>query len=74
MLVLSRKLGERVCIGGNIVLTVVDIRPDRIRLGFDCPAEITVHREEVNERIRNEQIAAPAHAAADESPFHAEFA
>ena len=44
MLVLSRKIGERVTIGNDIVVTVVQISRDRIRLGFDCPPELRILR------------------------------
>ncbi len=57
MLVLSRKIGEKVCIGNDITVTVIDVRGDRVRLGFDCPIQIPVHREEVCRRIRAEQPA-----------------
>jgi carbon storage regulator len=57
MLVLNRKLGEKVFIGNDIVVTVIDVRGDRVRLGFDCPSEIPVHREEVYRRIRAERPA-----------------
>lgn len=50
MLVLSRKLGERVTIGDSIVVTVVQIGRDRIRLGFDCPPELRILREELRDR------------------------
>jgi carbon storage regulator len=57
MLVLSRNKGERIVIGDNIVLTVVDIRGDRVRLGFTGPAEVPIHREEVFRRLEQEQAA-----------------
>lgn len=47
MLVLSRKRDESIIIGDNIVITVVDIRGDKVRLGIDVPSEISVHRKEV---------------------------
>ncbi len=47
MLVLSRKLNEQILIGDDIVLTIVDIRGDKVRLGIEAPAEIPVHRHEV---------------------------
>lgn len=51
MLVLSRKIGESVHIGGGIVVTVVDVRRDgKVRLGFTAPREIPVVRTEVAER------------------------
>lgn len=50
MLVLSRKIGERVTIGDDIVVTVVQVGRDRIRLGFDCPPEVRVLRDELCRR------------------------
>ena len=57
MLVLSRKRNESIIIGDNIIITVVDIRDDKIRLGIEAPKDISVHRREVYEAIkRNEQL------------------
>jgi carbon storage regulator len=53
MLVLSRKWNERIIIGDNIIITVVDIRGDHIRLGIEAPLEVSVHREEVYIRLSN---------------------
>ena len=47
MLVLSRKLGERIIIGDDVVITVVDIGPNKIRLGIDAPKDVRVMREEL---------------------------
>jgi carbon storage regulator len=47
MLVLSRRAGESVCIGDDVVITVLDVRGDVIRLGIRAPRSIQVHREEV---------------------------
>lgn len=47
MLVLSRKLGERIVIGDNIVVTVVKIDRNQIRLGIEAPTEVAVYREEI---------------------------
>jgi carbon storage regulator len=55
MLVLSRHKGERIVIGNDIVLTVVEIRGDRVRLGFTGPQEVPIHREEVFQRLAQEQ-------------------
>ena len=54
MLVLSRHRDESIVIGDNIVITVVDIRGDKVRLGIQCPVEIPVHRQEVYEAIKRE--------------------
>lgn len=52
MLVLARKLHERIIVNENIVLTVVRISHDSVRIGIDCPKEIPVHRQEVYESIK----------------------
>ncbi len=52
MLVVSRKRNERLMIGAQIVVTVVEVRGDKVRLGVDAPKEVPVHREEVYEAIR----------------------
>jgi carbon storage regulator len=54
MLVLSRKRNESIVINDNIVLTVVDIRGDKVRLGIQAPTEIPVHRGEVHAAIQAE--------------------
>ena len=54
MLVLSRQRDESIVIGDNVVVTIVDIRGDKVRLGIQAPGEIPVHRQEVYEAIRRE--------------------
>ncbi|RLS58263.1 MAG: carbon storage regulator [Planctomycetota bacterium] len=54
MLVLSRHRDESIMIGDNIVITVVDIRGDKVRLGIQAPANVPVHREEIYEAIKRE--------------------
>ncbi len=54
MLVLSRHRDESIMIGDDVVITVVDIRGDKVRLGIDAPQEIPVHRQEVYEAIKRE--------------------
>jgi len=55
MLVLDRKKNESIIIGDNIVITVVDIRGDKVRMGIQAPKNVTVHRQEVYESIKREQ-------------------
>jgi carbon storage regulator len=69
MLVLTRQRDESIMIGDNIVITVVDIRGDKVRLGIDAPKEIPVHRQEVFEAIKKEnQRAAGANETSASSP------
>ena len=51
MLVLSRRVGESVMIGDDVVLTVVEVRGDIVRLGIDAPRDVKVHREEVYREV-----------------------
>ena len=55
MLVLSRHRDESIIIGDDIVITVVDVRGDKVRLGIDAPTDIPVHRQEVYEAIQRER-------------------
>ena len=54
MLVLSRKRDEQIMIGDGVVITIVNIRGDKVRLGVDAPKEVPVHRREVYEAIQRE--------------------
>lgn len=52
MLVLSRKRNESIVIGDNVVVTLLEIRGDKVRLGIEAPQNISVHRQEVHEAIK----------------------
>jgi carbon storage regulator len=52
MLVLTRKRDERIVIGENIVITVVEVRGDKVRLGIEAPMDVPVHRQEVLDAMR----------------------
>jgi carbon storage regulator len=54
MLVLSRKKNESIIINDNIVVTVIEIRGDKVRLGIEAPKDVTVHRREVYEAIHGQ--------------------
>ncbi len=58
MLVLSRQRDESIMIGDNIVITIVDIRGDKVRLGINAPTDIPVHRQEIYEAIQRENVRA----------------
>jgi carbon storage regulator len=71
MLVLSRHRDESIIIGDNIVITIVDIRGDKVRLGINAPKDIPVHRQEVYDAIQREreaELKAKAEPAANETP------
>ena len=53
MLVLTRKQGERIIVGEEIELTVLEVRGSRVKLGFAGPPEIPIHREEVRRNIHS---------------------
>ncbi|MEX1222315.1 MAG: carbon storage regulator CsrA [Idiomarina sp.] len=54
MLILSRSMGESLKIGGDITVTVLDIRRNQIRLGINAPKNVDVYREEIYLRIQSE--------------------
>lgn len=54
MLVLSRKRGEQITIGNDIVITIVEIRGEKTRVGIDAPKDVPVHRVEVARAIERE--------------------
>ena len=57
MLILTRRLGEKLVIGENVTVTVLGVKGNQVRIGIDAPRDVTVHREEVYERILKEKIA-----------------
>lgn len=63
MLVLSRRKDERIVIGGSIVITVIEVKGDKVRLGIEAPKEVSVHRHEVHAAIAEEQRLAEAEAS-----------
>jgi carbon storage regulator len=54
MLILARKVGERIVIGENIKLHVIEIRGQQVRLGIEAPGDTPVHREEIYQKIAEE--------------------
>ena len=60
MLVLTRKLGESIRIGDDIVVKVVDLDSRHVKLGIEAPKSVSVNRQEIYERIQKENLAASA--------------
>ena len=56
MLVLSRKKNESIVIDDTIIITMVEIRGDKVRLGIQAPKEVPVHRSEVHAAIHNQEL------------------
>ncbi|WP_369054573.1 MULTISPECIES: carbon storage regulator CsrA [Kineococcus] len=63
MLVLTRKAGESVVIGDEVVVRVLEVRGDVVRVGIDAPRDVQVHRQEVYEAVREANIAAASASA-----------
>jgi carbon storage regulator len=55
MLILTRRVGETVVIGDEVTVTVLGIKGNQVRIGVKAPKNVTVHREEIFERIRVER-------------------
>ena len=55
MLILTRRVGEAVTIGEEVTVTVLEVKGNQVRIGIKAPKTISVHREEIAERIRREQ-------------------
>lgn len=63
MLVLTRRAGESIMIGDDVVITVLDVRGDQIRLGIRAPRSVAVHREEVYAELQEANRAAASPSA-----------
>lgn len=56
MLILTRRIGESLIIGNDIILTILGIKGGQVRIGVNAPITVSIHREEIYQKIQNEEI------------------
>jgi carbon storage regulator len=66
MLILTRRIGETLMIGDKVTITVLGVKGNQVRLGVNAPKEVTVHREEIFQRIQREGDTGDSHEVHDD--------
>ncbi|MBD3669409.1 MAG: carbon storage regulator CsrA [Gammaproteobacteria bacterium] len=62
MLILTRRVGETLVIGDDVQVTVLGVKGNQVRLGINAPKDVSVHREEIYDRIQQEKDDSPANS------------
>lgn len=60
MLILTRRVGETLMIGDEVTVTALGVKGNQVRIGVNAPKEVSVHREEIYQRIQSEKSGSPS--------------
>ncbi|VVC76256.1 hypothetical protein AQUSIP_15620 [Aquicella siphonis] len=68
MLILTRRVGETIVIGDDVIVTVLGIKGNQVRIGINAPKDVSVHREEIYQRIQQEKNTTPVAKQEETAP------